>query len=87
LLEIKLHCGGELPARLKISGIRAEKAPEIETSPTSTRQDVQLYNAKHPFRHKSTCSPALPYPSANLFSRCSLDDYVKCMKKRWFTQQ
>lgn len=32
LLEIKLRCGAELPPRIKISGIHAEKASKREKS-------------------------------------------------------
>ncbi|VDK73672.1 unnamed protein product [Litomosoides sigmodontis] len=85
LLEINLECGGDMPPRLKINGIRAERSPkceDINEKCRSAKQISEVHNVKHLFQHRSACSPALPYPSAATFGRCSIEDYVKMLKKR-----
>uniref|UniRef100_A0A915Q2B3 Uncharacterized protein n=1 Tax=Setaria digitata TaxID=48799 RepID=A0A915Q2B3_9BILA len=85
LLEINLECGGDLPPRAKISGIRAEGTMKYGSDKEDSQdinQEAQIYRTKHPFQHLSTCSPAVPYPSANTFGRCSIEDYVKLLKER-----
>ncbi|EJW74478.1 hypothetical protein WUBG_14617 [Wuchereria bancrofti] len=80
MLKINLECGGDMPPRVKVNGIRAERPINYDQDYYDTSKTV--CNANHSFRHLSTCSPALPYPSANTFSRCSIEDYVKKLKER-----
>uniref|UniRef100_A0AAF5PR85 Uncharacterized protein n=1 Tax=Wuchereria bancrofti TaxID=6293 RepID=A0AAF5PR85_WUCBA len=88
MLKINLECGGDMPPRVKVNGIRAERPINYDQDYYDTSKTVQINqflrvcNANHSFRHLSTCSPALPYPSANTFSRCSIEDYVKKLKER-----
>ncbi|CAG9530221.1 unnamed protein product [Cercopithifilaria johnstoni] len=85
LLEINLECGGNMPPRIKINGIRAERLLKYDDGDEecyNINQTAQMHNAKHLFQHRSTCSPALPYPSANAFGRCSIENYVKMLKER-----
>ncbi|KAK6100579.1 hypothetical protein QQG55_1230 [Brugia pahangi] len=82
LLKINLECGGDMPPRIKVNGIRVEQPINYDQDYYDTSQSVKVCNANHSFRHRSTCSPALPYPSANSFSRCSIEDYVKKLKGR-----
>ncbi|VDO45235.1 unnamed protein product [Onchocerca flexuosa] len=91
LLKINLECGGNLPPRIKINGIRAERSVKYENDrknyPDISQEEQQVYKMNHSFQHLSTCSPALPYPSANTFSRCSIENYVKLLKGRRKTQE
>ncbi|MCP9258522.1 hypothetical protein DINM_001555 [Dirofilaria immitis] len=90
LLEINLECGGNLPPRIKINGIRAERSVKYESDGKDypdISQTIQTFQMKHPFQHLSTCSPPVPYPSANTFSRCSIEDYVKLLRERRKTQK
>uniref|UniRef100_A0A0R3RIP5 Uncharacterized protein n=1 Tax=Elaeophora elaphi TaxID=1147741 RepID=A0A0R3RIP5_9BILA len=83
LLKINLECGGDMPPRLKVNGIRAERLLKYDDDKEGSCQKAQVRSTKHhSFRHLSTCSPPLPYPSANTFGRCSLEDYVKMLKER-----
>ncbi|EFO23936.1 hypothetical protein LOAG_04549 [Loa loa] len=86
LLEINVECGGAMPPRISINGIRAERTIKYDSGNESycdiSQATEQVHKVKHSFQHLSTCSPALPYPSANTFSRCSIEDYVKMLKER-----
>ncbi|VDN03734.1 unnamed protein product [Thelazia callipaeda] len=88
LLEIICECGGDLPPRTTINGIRA--APTIKLNGKNDCDmglQTLIYKSKHPMNHLSTCSPALPYSSANTFSRCSIEKYVKILNQRWKFQK